>query len=193
MKKFVCNIPNLLSILRLLSVPVLIYLAAGRYEKAFFILWLAAAATDALDGWIARTFRLQTPLGAKLDSTADSLLYLATLAGIYWLKWDEFGPYQTQAVIIVVYILAVDVFSLVKFGRISSLHLYSWKIGGVLQSLFVFWLFWKGFDARFFQVVFWWTTLAFAENILIQSMMRAYGSNMRHLIWFYRNVYRKRI
>ncbi len=193
MKKFVRNIPNLLSILRLFSVPVLIYLAAGRHERPFFILWLIAVTTDALDGWIARMFRLQTPLGAKLDSTADTLLYLATLAGIYWLKWDDFGPYKTQAIIIVAYILAVDVFSLVKFGRISSLHLYSWKIGGVLQSLFVFWLFWKGFEARFFQLVFWWTTLAFAENILIQSLMRTYGSNMRNLFWFYRNIYHKRI
>ena len=191
MKKYARNIPNLLSGLRLLSVPVLIYLAVGDHEKAFFILWMFSAATDALDGWIARTFRLQTPLGAKLDSTADTLLYLATLAGVYWLKWDEFGHYRTQALLIVAYILAVDIFSLVKFGRISSLHLYSWKIGGVLQSLFVFWLFWKGFDARFFQLVFWWTTLAFAENILIQSMMHTYRTNMRNFIWFYRNIYRR--
>ncbi len=193
MKKSPWNIPNLLSILRILSVPLLIYLAVAHREKPFFILWLTAATTDALDGWIARTFRLQTPLGAKLDSTADTLLYVATLAGIYWLKWEDFGPYKAMAVLIVAYILAVDVFSMAKFGRISSLHLYSWKIGGLLQSLFVFWLFWKGFDPWFFQVVFWWTTLAFAENILIQSLMRSYASNMHHLFWFYRNVYRKQI
>lgn len=185
------NIPNALSILRILSVPVLIYLAISHHEKAYFVLWILAVASDALDGWIARTFRLQTPLGAKLDSTADSLFYLASLAGIYWLKWDDFGPYQWQAILIVIYILAVDIFSFFKFGRISSLHLYSWKIGGIIQSLFIFWLFWKSFSPLLFNIMFWFTTLAFVENMIIQLLMRKYGSNMRHLVWFYRNVYKK--
>jgi len=186
------NIANIITSVRILSVPFLIYFAAAGKEKEFFYLWIFSVSTDVLDGWIARTFKMQTPLGAKLDSTADFFIYLTTIYGIYALKWDEFGPYKPAALIILFYFLFADLFSFVKFRKISSLHLYSWKIGGLLQFAFVFWLFYKGFNPLLFKIVFVWTGLAFLENIFIQIKMKKYVSNQKHILYFLKHREKER-
>jgi cardiolipin synthase (CMP-forming) len=68
------NIPNLLTLLRIILVPVVvIFLIQGSYGKAL-IAFVAAALTDALDGFMARTLGQQTTLGAYLDPIADKAL-----------------------------------------------------------------------------------------------------------------------
>jgi cardiolipin synthase len=68
------NIPNSLTILRILLIPVFVgLLIYERYGSALVVL-LVAALTDALDGTIARVANQRTPLGAILDPLADKLL-----------------------------------------------------------------------------------------------------------------------
>ena len=180
------NIPNALSLFRLLSVPALFYLSYTGNEHAFFILWLISIATDALDGFLARTFHWQTRLGAILDSLADTFIYIVTVIGIYFLKWDSFGSYKMQAILLLGFLLLPDIVALLRFGKISSTHLYTSKIGGLLQSFFVFYLFWKGFHPLLFQVVFWWTAMAFTENMIILLSASSYPSNVKGLWWWWR-------
>ena len=68
------NIPNSLTILRILLIPCYIgLLIYGRFELALIVL-LVAGLTDALDGAIARMKNQHTRLGAVLDPLADKLL-----------------------------------------------------------------------------------------------------------------------
>ncbi len=68
------NLPNLLTIGRILLIPLLvIFLMDGRTEAAWLV-FVAAAATDALDGLIARLWNQKTTLGAYIDPIADKLL-----------------------------------------------------------------------------------------------------------------------
>lgn len=72
------NIPNFLSLLRIILVPVVvIFLIQGSYGKALFTFTLAGL-TDALDGTLARLLSSQTVLGAYLDPIADKLLLTAS-------------------------------------------------------------------------------------------------------------------
>jgi cardiolipin synthase len=68
------NIPNILTILRILSIPLLIILLSEGLYYGALILFAGAALTDALDGFLARTLRQKTVLGAYLDPIADKLL-----------------------------------------------------------------------------------------------------------------------
>ncbi len=181
------NLPNILSFIRILSVPVLIYLAWEGNEKAFFYLLIFAALTDALDGFIARTWNMKTQLGAKLDSTADFLLYIAAIYGIFSLKLDEFGSWSIFFYLLVFFMIFPDVYALIRFGKISSLHLYSWKIGAVLLTLFVFWLFYEGFELLLFVPVVLWMGLAFLENMIIQIMSPVPLTNAKSLYHFMKN------
>ena len=68
------NIPNFLSLLRIILVPVIvIFLIQDSYAKAL-IAFTAAGLTDALDGTLARLMNQQTELGAFLDPLADKIL-----------------------------------------------------------------------------------------------------------------------
>ena len=68
------NIPNLFTLLRIILVPiVVIFLIQGSFVKALGA-FVAAALTDALDGFLARTLGQQTALGAYLDPIADKAL-----------------------------------------------------------------------------------------------------------------------
>ena len=68
------TIPNLLSLLRMGMVPLFIIAVVNGDSGKALALFVVAGVTDALDGFIARFWRQQSPLGAYLDPIADKLL-----------------------------------------------------------------------------------------------------------------------
>jgi cardiolipin synthase (CMP-forming) len=76
------NIPNFLSLLRIILVPVIvIFLIENEYAKALLIFTLAGL-TDALDGTLARLLNKQTELGAFLDPIADKILLTTSFVAL---------------------------------------------------------------------------------------------------------------
>ncbi|MFP3869113.1 MAG: CDP-diacylglycerol--glycerol-3-phosphate 3-phosphatidyltransferase [Desulfobacteraceae bacterium] len=68
------TIPNLLTMVRILLIPlIIIFLIQGYYGRAL-IIFVLAGVTDLIDGFIARAWQLKSPLGAYLDPIADKLL-----------------------------------------------------------------------------------------------------------------------
>ncbi len=79
----VVTVPNALSLLRLLGVPVFLYLVLVTEQDGWALLLLmAAGATDYLDGKIARMFGQYSRLGELLDPAADRLYIFATLLAL---------------------------------------------------------------------------------------------------------------
>lgn len=71
------SIPNLITIGRIILVPVVFWLVvSGRHQTAFY-LFVLAGVSDAVDGWLAKRFDWQTELGAYLDPMADKLLLVS--------------------------------------------------------------------------------------------------------------------
>jgi len=71
------NIPNILTLLRILLVPIIvIFLMQGAFLKALIVLAVSGL-TDALDGFLARILNQQTVLGAYLDPIADKALLVS--------------------------------------------------------------------------------------------------------------------
>lgn len=92
------NLPNIISLGRLLSVPVAIYLILNNYMAAAFWLFVAAGVSDAVDGYLAKALGQSSTLGAYLDPIADKVL----LVGVYvTLGQAEYLP--TWLVIMVVF------------------------------------------------------------------------------------------
>ena len=76
------NLPNKLSILRVLCIPVivvLLYMQTNECRIAAGIVFILASFTDFLDGFIARKYKLVTDFGKFIDPVADKLLVLVTL------------------------------------------------------------------------------------------------------------------
>ena len=76
------NLPNLLTLSRLIGIPVLVLLLVARFpghDQWAALLFLAFSATDTVDGQLARRFGKVTELGKFLDPLADKLFILAVL------------------------------------------------------------------------------------------------------------------
>ena len=79
----VVTIPNALSVARLVGVPVFLWLVLGPHADAWAVaLLIASAATDWLDGKLARALNQQSRLGEALDPAADRLYIAATLVAL---------------------------------------------------------------------------------------------------------------
>lgn len=77
------TVPNALSVLRLLGVPLFLWLLLGPHQDGWALTVLAVSGfTDWLDGVLARSLNQLSRLGALLDPLADRLYILATLLGL---------------------------------------------------------------------------------------------------------------
>lgn len=103
------NTPNLLTLLRILMIPVFIVAYYLPYPWASLLtmsLFILAALTDWLDGYLARRLNQSSPFGAFLDPVADKLMVASALvlltsdARIHGLVWD----FRIFAVVVVIII-----------------------------------------------------------------------------------------
>ena len=118
------NLPNIISLGRLLSVPVAIYLILNDFMTAAFWLFVAAGISDGVDGYLAKALGQSSTLGAYLDPIADKVL----LVGVY-LTLGQAGHLPTWLVIMVVFR------DLIIVGGVILLHIST--NGARMQTLFV--------------------------------------------------------
>src|SRR6204780_2443317 len=71
------SLPNLITLARLGLVPVVIAMIAAERWQGACILFILAGVSDAIDGWLAKSFNLRTELGAYLDPLADKALLVS--------------------------------------------------------------------------------------------------------------------
>ncbi len=71
------SIPNLITLARILLVPVLVWTIISGEMRAAFLLFVAAGISDAVDGFLAKRFGMATELGAYLDPLADKVLIVS--------------------------------------------------------------------------------------------------------------------
>ena len=179
----IINVPNFLSLYRLLVFPVILYMAMTGQEKTFVLLLVISLISDVLDGNIARLFKLQTHFGAALDNLADICTYAMALLGLFTFKWQEIHPhawilYLFLAVFVLSYIVAF-----VRFGKIPGLHLYSAVSAGYIQSLFFFVLFVFGFYPWFYYLAIGWGVIAYIEKIVVLLKLDAIKIGVKGLYW----------
>ena len=92
----VWTIPNVLTIIRMLLIPVFVVLFFKGYKMAALAVFCAASLTDMLDGYLARKLNQITDFGKLFDPLADKLMVLtAMVCQTFW------GPLPLVAVIIV--------------------------------------------------------------------------------------------
>jgi CDP-diacylglycerol--glycerol-3-phosphate 3-phosphatidyltransferase len=77
------NVPNILTVLRLLAAPAVavmfLYFTRPYADWFALILFVTAAVTDWFDGYLARTWKQETKLGAMLDPIADKAMVVIAL------------------------------------------------------------------------------------------------------------------
>ena len=92
----IVTIPNLLSLFRLLLIPVFLILLVGHQYIWALIVLIGSSLTDFVDGFVARHFNQVSRVGQLLDPAADRLFIFSTLIG---LAWTGFIPWWLAGVI----------------------------------------------------------------------------------------------
>ena len=159
--KELCLPPNLLTLSRVLLVPVFVWMMlAGRARDAFLI-FLLAGLTDVLDGLAARLWHQKSRLGLWLDPVADKLLLTSAfvLLGLPGVSRPNAIPFTVVAIVI---------------GRDVCI-----AIGAIVL------LWWKGQKAFFPTLLGKVSTVAQVLTVLAVLVLNARGKAFPHLSWAY--------
>lgn len=138
------TLPNIFSLLRIIMVPILIYLAAIDKSNLFLILAILTLSTDAIDGYLARKLNQITNLGTTLDSIGDMMMYF-TMPFCGWLLWPDMIMEEIIYIILVMVAFFVPMIAgFLKFGRMPSYHTWLAKSSTMFISIAtLIWFIWK--------------------------------------------------
>lgn len=172
-------LPNLISIARTVSVPVLLWFASRGWQELFAWGLLVAGASDILDGWLARRFGWTSRLGALLDSISDVLLASAAIVGL-WLFHREtlLAAWPIIAAVCATWLL-VHAAALLRYGRPASFHTRLTQAGLFGFGLFVLLTFFYGFVPWFFYLIAALCLLAGIENMVMILLLARWTPNLR--------------
>ena len=127
----ILTIPNMLSILRILMIPLFVWLYVGKqgYWGTAIVLLLSGV-TDTLDGFIARRFHMISDVGKALDPIADKLTQIAMLACLL----TRFPLILLPLLVLVVKEVTDGVMGLVILKKTGEVHSADWH-GKVTTAL----------------------------------------------------------
>jgi phosphatidylglycerophosphate synthase len=179
---------NSITLYRLLAAPVLIYLVFSGNINLFK--WLIAFSffTDAIDGFLARKYKVVSRMGSKLDSIADDLTMTAGIFGVFLLK-----PYLVQQelflIITMLFLLFIQMLlAFLRYRKMTSFHTYIAKVAAVLQACFLILLFFSQ-DIPFwlFYLAAAFTILDLIEEIILIMVLPEWKTDVKGLYWVLRS------
>ena len=174
------NLPNAISTLRILLVPLLALLSFRGWGHAFTILLTASLLTDILDGYLARRLNQQTLLGAQLDSWGDFLTVLLYPVAALWLQPELLKQNALWVTVAAFAYFSPIAFGFLKYRRLTSYHtrlmtVSAYLMGGAVVAFFAGW---SDQPLRVACVVL---VVAAAEEISISATLPVWRANVRNL------------
>lgn len=176
------QVPNALTGLRLLLVPVLWALALMGQAWLVGAGTLLAWFTDMIDGPLARRLGSTSRWGSTFDSVADHVLSTSLVLWLVLLR-PEFVREQFPLLLgWSILALSTVAVGMIRFGKPGDLHLYSGKLAGGLGYLFgASLLLAGGYSRWFFYAVFAVATLAAVETLAIYFTSRRVDEHRRSI------------
>jgi phosphatidylglycerophosphate synthase len=178
---------NAITLYRIIAFPVLIFLLFTNRLDVFKWMLIISFLTDAVDGILARKFKANSLLGAKLDSIGDDLTILAAVTGLAVAKQEFLREHW------IIFAIPLSLFfiqllaAFIRYGKMSSYHTYLAKVAAILQGFFMcsmflfdrpaFWLFYAT------AIV---TTLELIEEIIMVFVLREWKTNVHGVYWVLR-------
>jgi CDP-diacylglycerol--glycerol-3-phosphate 3-phosphatidyltransferase len=184
MKKTSYYAVNAITFYRLVSAPLLIYLIFKGDIDLFKWLLALSFFTDAIDGHLARKYKVASVLGAKLDSIADDLTVLAGIIGMVVLKPEFFMDVLPFVFVLLGLFALQTTFALIRYKKTTSFHTYLAKTAAVLQGVFLILLF---FLPEPLYILFYAAAIVTAvellEEILLVYYLREWKTDVKGLYW----------
>jgi len=179
---------NGITLYRLIAAPFLLVLILNREIEIFRWLIAFSFLTDAIDGFLARHYKIASILGAKLDSIADDLTILVAITGLIILK-PEFVWQQLNVILVVFGLFVIqNIFAIMRYKKITSFHTYLAKMAAVFQGIFFISFFFTSqpvYPLFYAAVII--TMLDLIEEIILVWVLPDWKTNVKGLFWILKN------
>ncbi|MCF7932036.1 MAG: CDP-alcohol phosphatidyltransferase family protein [Acholeplasmataceae bacterium] len=126
------NLPNFLSLSRIVFLPILYIFVFSDMPFAFLIAFIILGSTDFLDGYLARKLNQVTPLGKALDTVADMFFYFSTAYFIFLLYPEYLSPNTVLLLVFLGVYICAYVLSIVYYKRPVQVHTTILRLGATL-------------------------------------------------------------
>jgi phosphatidylglycerophosphate synthase len=188
MKKKAYQMVNLITLYRLVAAPVLALLLINRQFMAFKWLLALSFFTDAIDGWLARKFKVISLPGARLDSIADDLTILVAILGVVSYRPGFVNSELLLVSLLVILYIFQNLIALFRYHKLTSFHTYTAKVAAVLQGIFLVLFFFVAEPIKpLFKLTAWVTLIDLAEEIVLVLILPQWAANVKGLYWVIRN------
>lgn len=187
MRKRSYYIINGITFYRLLAAPFLAILLFNRQFELFKWFLALSFFTDAIDGYLARRYKVVSAFGSRLDSISDDLTTLVAIIGIIVMKPWFIKQEMIWLILLFVLFLVQITLAFSRYRKLTSFHTYGAKIATVLQGIFlllffflpdpVYWLFYLAVIA---------TGLDLVEEIILILFLPKWETDVKGLYWVLR-------
>jgi phosphatidylglycerophosphate synthase len=179
---------NAITLYRIIAFPVLILLIFLHRFDIFKWMLIISFLTDAVDGMLARKYKANSVLGAKLDSIGDDLTIMAAVIGLGVAKLDFLKDHWLVFAIPLCLFFVQIMAAFFRYGKMSSYHTYLAKTAAILQGFFMCSMFLFESPAYWlFYTTAMVTTLELIEEIIIVVVLREWKTNVHGLYWVLRD------
>ena len=179
---------NSITLYRVLAAPFLLYLIFTGQEDLFKWLLAVSFFTDAIDGYLARKYRVTSIIGAKLDSIGDDLTVIVGVIGLFVLKTEFIKSQIPWLVLIFILFLAEVISALVRYGAFTSYHTYLAKLAAIFQGVFLILSFFMPEPSRvLFYIAVAITALDLLEEIVLTFLLPKWKANVKGVYWIRRS------
>ncbi|WP_380054922.1 CDP-diacylglycerol--glycerol-3-phosphate 3-phosphatidyltransferase [Falsihalocynthiibacter sp. SS001] len=178
------NLPNILTIGRLLAAPFLafafVFLPRGLADWVAIVLFVGAALTDYIDGYLARKWKQESKFGAMLDPIADKAMVVIALMILVG-AWDMYPYVVFPAALIMfreVFVSGLREFLGADAGKLQVTKLAKWKTTAQMVAISLL------FAQGVFEHHFWANTVGMDDGIVSSVLSGNTEDEMG--LWFLR-------
>lgn len=184
MQKKSYYIINGITLYRLIAAPFLLLLILNRQSDLFKWLLAFSFFTDAIDGYLARKYKVVSVMGAKLDSLGDDLTVIVAVIGLFVLRPDFTSRELMWLVAIFILFIIQVVYAFIKYRAVTSFHTYLAKLAAILQGIFLILAFFMPEPLRvLFYIAVAITALDLVEEIILIFLLPKWQANVKGIYW----------
>ena len=132
----IVNLPNLLTLGRILITPFIVYSILNGFAVQALVLMVIAGLTDLLDGAIANHFHMQTVVGAYMDPIADKLMLVSSIISLFIIGQVPMFLFLAVVFRDVIIVIGAVAYELVTH-RLEMQPTYLSKVTTVVQIVYV--------------------------------------------------------
>jgi CDP-diacylglycerol--glycerol-3-phosphate 3-phosphatidyltransferase len=179
---------NVISVYRMMASPLLVILALTGFYDVFKWMLPLSFATDMVDGYLARKYKVATKIGSFLDSIADDLTVIAGIVGLFVWKMDFMRENKVVIIGLMILLLIQNALALIKYRKLSSFHTYGAKISALFQGVFLILMFLLPEPIYpLFYVAVIISALDLIEEIIMVIIIPKWMTDVKGLYWVFKD------